>query len=238
MNKKEKAAKNIPKNPDSFKSVLFVPYTTGSILAKSLSGAEEKMESLTGYRLKVVERSGTKLEDILHKSNPWQGQDCDRLGCLLYITKKKTKRNLSQDCHKTNIVYETWCMLCQEREEKKVEEESNGDREKMKAMKKKIKLHKYIGESSRSVYKRAVEQKNDIHQLKTSSHLLRQLLDMHEGEERTGLIFGIKVLKFPRSSFERQIMESVLKLGSRDYHLLNSRSGYNNCALPRLATKL
>ena len=31
---------------------------------------------MTGYRLKIVERGGTKLVDMLHKANPWAGQDC------------------------------------------------------------------------------------------------------------------------------------------------------------------
>ena len=54
------------------KAVMFVPYTRGSGLAREIREAEEKMESLTGYRLKIVERSGTSLMDILHKSNTWK----------------------------------------------------------------------------------------------------------------------------------------------------------------------
>ena len=134
-----------PQKPDPFKSVLFVPHTNGSILAKKLREAEEMMENLTGYRLKIVERSGLKLEDILHKSKPWQGQDCDRPGCLLCTTKMKTEKNLSQDCHKRNVVYETWCMLCQERDERKIEDEYNGDAQKIKSKKRQIRIHKYIG---------------------------------------------------------------------------------------------
>ena len=46
------------------KAVIFVPYTHGSFLAKKLREAEFKLEDLTGYRLKVVERAGTTLEHI------------------------------------------------------------------------------------------------------------------------------------------------------------------------------
>ena len=59
-------------------SVMFVPYTNGSVLAKRLREAEENLLTSTGYKLKIVERGGTKLEDLLHKSDPWQGQDCER----------------------------------------------------------------------------------------------------------------------------------------------------------------
>ena len=100
---------------------MFLPFTVGSGLAKKLREAEEKVESLTGYRLKMVERSGMKLEDMLHKFNPWQVQDCERQGCLFSTTKSKTAENLSQDCHKRSTVYETWCMTCQEKDEKRLE---------------------------------------------------------------------------------------------------------------------
>ena len=41
---------------------------------------EEKLEGMTGYRMKVVEKEGNKLVDLLHKAIPmgrprmWEGQ--------------------------------------------------------------------------------------------------------------------------------------------------------------------
>ena len=60
------------------KAVMFVPYTKHSELASRLRDSEETMEKMTGYKLKIVEKGGTKLTDILHKVNPWAGQDCRR----------------------------------------------------------------------------------------------------------------------------------------------------------------
>ena len=68
---------------------MFVPYTLYSEVAKELREAEEKLESMTGYRLKVVERAGAKLEDLLHTSYPWRGKDCGRELCMLCSTKEK-----------------------------------------------------------------------------------------------------------------------------------------------------
>ena len=48
------------------KSVMFVPFTKHSELAMRLRENEERMEQLTGYRLKIVEKGGTKLVVILH----------------------------------------------------------------------------------------------------------------------------------------------------------------------------
>ena len=96
-------------------AVIFVPFTTHNALAKSMREAEEKLGKLTGYKLKVVERAGTKLDDILHKSDPLQGIDCRRRSCLLCTTKSKTGKNSSQDCYKRSCVYEIWCMKCYEK---------------------------------------------------------------------------------------------------------------------------
>jgi hypothetical protein len=220
------------------KAVMFVPFTAGSKLAKDLRDAEEKLGSMTGYRLKLVEKAGDKLEDLLTKSNPWQGLDCGRKGCLLCQTKQKTERNLTQDCHTRNLVYESWCMSCLRKEEDEIEKMHEGDQRKIRESKEKIKKHLYVGETSRSIYERALEHQNDVDQLKTSSHMLRHLLQMHPGEERSNVEFGIKVLRYTRSSFERQILESVMIQGKRDHHIMNSRAEFNRCAIPRLVTKL
>ena len=235
--------KKIPKIKEGGKkieitAVIFIPFTMGSRLAKSLREAEEKLGSITGYRLKVVEKAGDKLEDILTKSNPWQGLDCGRRACLLCKTKQKTQKNLSQDCHTRNLVYQTWCISCQAREEEKIEKDHKGDAKKIREMKNKIKLHLYSGETSRSVYERSIEHQGDIDQLKTSSHMLRHLLEMHGGEERSAVDFGMKVMRYTRSSFERQILESVLIQENRDQHLMNNRAEFNRCAIPRLVSKL
>ena len=52
------------------KAVMFIPYTTHSELATRLRENEDKMQEMTGYRLKIVEKGGTKLVDILHKAYP------------------------------------------------------------------------------------------------------------------------------------------------------------------------
>ena len=88
------------KEEKKVKAVLFSPYTKNSALAMKLREAEEKLATLTGYKLKIVERAGTKLEDLLTKSKAWQGIDCGRKLCLLCETKEKTGKNKGQDCHK------------------------------------------------------------------------------------------------------------------------------------------
>ena len=61
----------------------------------------------------------------------------------------------------------------------------------------------------------------------------------HEGEDFAEVKFGMTILKYAKSSFERQISEAVLIQQERkDHHILNSRSEYNSCSLPRLSTRM
>ena len=81
------------------KAVMFVPHTPGSELAKKLRENEEDLVKITGTKVKIIERTGTKIQDLLTRSNPWKGSDCERQNCLLCFTKCKTEKNKTQDCH-------------------------------------------------------------------------------------------------------------------------------------------
>ena len=108
---------------------MFVPYTPKGELARRLREVETDIEKQTGNKLKIVERSGVKLIDLLHRSDPWEGKDCERTGCILCRTKQKTGKYLEQDCHRRCIVYETWCLTCESREKKRIEENEEDDEE-------------------------------------------------------------------------------------------------------------
>ena len=121
-------------------AVMFCPYTHGSELAKKLREAEEYMEKMSGYKLKIVEEGGEKIKDILHGSNPWKGEDCGREGCWLCRTKQMTDKNKKQDCTKRSCVYETWCETCLRKEIEEIDEEEIDDKEK-EEKKRKIKVY-------------------------------------------------------------------------------------------------
>ena len=81
--------------------------------------AEEKLLSLTGYKINIVEEAGKNLEDLLHRADHWQGRDCRRERCLLCVTKSKTGKNLTQDCTRRSLCYKMWFMKCEKDEEKR-----------------------------------------------------------------------------------------------------------------------
>ena len=70
------------------KAAMFVPFTVGGLLAKNLREVEYNMEKMCGHRLKIVEKCGTNLQDLLTTSNPWRGLLCTRKNCLLCDRKK------------------------------------------------------------------------------------------------------------------------------------------------------
>ena len=118
---------------NKIKAVMFVPYTPGSELIKKLRENEQNMNKITKHRIKLVERTGTKLQDLLTTSDPWKGSDCHRENCLLCFTKPKTEKLVKQDCHQRNVVYETSCLSCQQEAERAIENNENwGEQEKEK----------------------------------------------------------------------------------------------------------
>ena len=69
--------------------------------------------------------------------------------------------------------------------------------------------------------------------------MLKHILDKHAGKQPGDIKFHMRVIKLHKSAYERQVHESVMiQASSRVQHILNSRSEYNRCALPRLETKL
>ena len=235
------------KSKSIIKAVMFVPCTIDSMLCRELRSAENIIGARTGAKLKMVERCGGKLMDILTTPDPWKGSDCMREGCLLCITKAKTGKNTTQECNRRSIVYETRCITCENRAVKAIEEkfgaidiENEPEKEKAKNEEiSKIRLYKYIGETGKSAFERGNQHQSDKDQLKPNSHLLKHYIDKHENEDINGIEFGMKIRFKARSAFERQVMESVLiQQDLQRHNILNSKSEYNRCALPRLTTKI
>ena len=103
-------------------TVIFVPHTVGSGLAKELKSKEEKLKDLTGERVKIVERSGMKLEDLVAGKDPWRGGDCGRPNCFLCNTKNITEKEMKKDCTKRNVLYEIRCLSCEENKKAEIDE--------------------------------------------------------------------------------------------------------------------
>ena len=89
------------------------------------------------------------------------------------------------------------------------------------------------------MYERGLEHLRDLNEMKAESHMLKHFFKHHEGEELSSMKFGARIVKAARTAFNRQVSESVqIQENAARNEIVNSKSEYNRCALPRLTTKL
>ena len=91
-------------------AVLFVEGTKESKLAKELKDVVEKIKHILGYRIKIVERSGTPLKLMFPLSGVGEGGGCSRKDCVT-CTQEGRGEHLPR-CTKRNVLYENICTLC------------------------------------------------------------------------------------------------------------------------------
>ena len=188
------------------RSVLFVPRTRRGELAARLRKEEEEIARLTGYKVKIVERAGMKVQGILHKSNSWADELCEREDCPICV------REGGGQCKKRNVVYKTTCLACKEEG----------------------KEASYYGETARSGYERGNDHWEDYDKLDKESHMLKHHVLAH-AEKQEKLDFSMKIVRGHRSAFRRQVHEAILiELHEKD-GIMNSKGGFNRCKLPRLS---
>ena len=62
------------------------------------------LETVSSLGVKIVEQTGDKVVDSLHKSNPFEVTDCGREGCMFCEGEKTMGK-----CRQREIIYETQC---------------------------------------------------------------------------------------------------------------------------------
>ena len=97
--------------------------------------------------------------------------------------------------------------------------EEEVDEEKQREKFKRIKISKYIGETSRSAYERGLEHLKDFEDMKAESHMIKHYLENHENEEMMSMEFGMRIVRKPRTAFNRQIAESVMIQSNKNHNI-------------------
>ena len=97
----------------------------------------------------------------------------------------------------------------------------------------------YLGETSRSGYERGFEHLDMLATLSSKSVMLRHLLLKHEERDMSEVKWGMRITSYNRTAFERQLEEAVNieRTSKSNINILNSRSEWASCALPRLVTR-
>jgi hypothetical protein len=172
-----------------------VDQTKGGILAKKIKEQEDRLETLTGFRVKIVEQGGKQLSQVF-PTNPWAGQICGREECWTW----KQGDEIPIICFSRNILYESHCSICTE--ERGVEKKTDKMAD---LMGKKLKGRGiYVGESSRSLFERSQEHLTDGTNKHTDSQMYKHWLDSHP-EEISLPEFKFKLISTYQDCLTRQI---------------------------------
>ena len=143
---------------------------------------EKEMAKVGEIGVKVVEKNGKKLVDILTRSDPWGEDNCGRSDCRPCSSSEGDR----YICRTPNVTYVNTCTLC----------------------KKEGRMTEYIGETSRTLYERMREHDMKCSNKEDTSHMHKHLEEEHrmeiverglEGEGHK--MFSVRVAKSHRSSF-------------------------------------
>ena len=88
-------------------AVLFVTATPNSQLSKNIA---ERLKN-SKIPIKVAEKAGVKLSQVLVNTNPSKVEVCDREGCLPCETREEGEKGKSR-CDKEGVVYTIQCKDC------------------------------------------------------------------------------------------------------------------------------
>ena len=206
-------------------SVLFVPKTQDSGLARGLQEVELRLSAITKERVRVTERGGKSLLQLLHTNDPFAGAPCGRDTCIPCNNSDKEKK---ENCDKRGIVYETFCRSCLEVAKAK------------KARGEEAPVYLYVGTSHLAMADRGADHLRDsergMRKKFDGSHMARHALEMHPGEEPK---FGMTIVRTYNNTFTRamgEVVRILYRSKEKGVVLLNSKAGdYGSYSLPRLS---
>ena len=214
--KKERIEKNKEakeEQHETYQSVMFIDHTAHSELAQRIREKLKQLDGVTQIKFKIVEKTGDKVVDLLHKSNPWSSEDCQREDCLVCSSSEEGRKG---NCKTRCITYEIYCLSCHEKEGEAEEvivseipdaPNDGNKRKRVDRIRKKEKEREdykviYIGETKKSAYERGREHLEDLSNLNERSHLLKHLVEVHPTLAVKDLKIGMRIKKSYRSAFE------------------------------------
>ena len=194
-------------------TVLFVPVTPNSELARRVREVVEEEGRRLGLGIRVVERGGPSLKSHLMRTDMSAGSPCPQEDCILCLTNPGEGGGLHH--HRAGALYSGECLLCPR---------EHGER--FTAL--------YLGESGASGYVRTGEHGKSIQRRDLGNAFAKHLADHHQEREGDVKTFLFKVLKTFRSSLYRQVWEAVKIHGNSATIILNSRSEWHQPLTERI----
>ena len=189
-------------------SVMFIPATPNEELRKIL---QEKVDQ-SGVKVKVIEKSGTKMVRLLQKNDPFQKRACrDAENCLVCNGGDEEEGG---DCRESGVTYKVKCLAPSEDDPEQICGEP------------------YNGETDRNGYSRGGEHVEDLNHEREQSVLWRHCVDKHGGvKQKFRMVIQDRSRNDPT---KRQILEAVRIRRAGDNQIMNGRSEWNGNRIPRL----
>ena len=198
---------------ETFNSVLFVPATKGSALARRIKEAEVSNRQGRHSRIKVVERSGPTVKSKLSKKAPWGNKRCGAEDCMYCLTSKEA----TFSCRTPGVGYSITCELC-----------SAGGL-----------VSKYQGETGKNLYARG---RMHIQEFKASTQsncmvihnrIFHPQLVCVPGDETFN--FRMEMTGVFKTPLDRQVDEAMRIKNDKVDHIMNSGSEWRADSIPRAA---
>ena len=174
------------------------------------------MGEKTGYKIRIGENAGSQLRRVFLSTNPWGTMDCAHPGCVI--------------CAQGNVKIAkggTYYMRTDARYARLEGEKGQDDGRGV-----------YVGESARSLYEKSKEHESDKEGRLEESHQVKHwVLDHPELNAPPKFKFKFKLISSFKDSLTRQISDAV-RIKMRGVEILNSKSEFNRCRVPRLRIDL
>ena len=190
------------------KTVIFVEQTVKGELASQLRELFLRLERITGFGIKVVERAGATVKSKLPTSLG-DGVPCGRTDCVPC----NQGAEFIHPCTRTSVLYENVCLLCNP---------TAGTKEELGEIRMDIPTM-YVGESSRSLKERGGVNWTTYRGKGKESHTLKHHILQHneEGVPR----FVLRAVSSHKTALDHQVSETVrIKQRGEEGALLNSKS--------------
>ena len=189
------------------------PTPQGGGLAKTIQSAEDNFSKLHRVpRVRIIERGGKKLKDLLGKKDLWATTDCNKLDCMICTSQTK-KDGSTATCNLESICYQISCDQCKQAG-------VSAD---------------YFGESSRTCYLRGQEHLRGQALKLDDNPLFKHDTIHHSGSRGT---YSMRVLRQHPRTLSRQIQEATELQMSSSQIILNSKNEFNGPRLPRITIEV
>ena len=193
-------------NSTSYNTVIFVPATPGSTLAKTLRDHEAANNQGRSSRIKVVEKSGMSVKQLLSKSYPWKTEKCSDPCCFPCSTNQK----MQFSCRIPGASYRIVCTVCESSESSAV----------------------YYGETGQNLYSRGKQHLSEFRQKLPSNNIIIHNGKYHS-DILSGFNFRMEGEALFTSTLNRQIDESLRIKYSEAEVVMNSGSEWRQDRIPR-----